>query len=322
MENPKLDWRKYIGVHPAADGYPLMSSAELHELVEDIKKHGLVEPVVLYKEYLKDADGAVSANNHRTILIDGRNRLDALAMLGEKIFDKKGRVLEAISRFELDADDPWALADSLNLHRRHLTPERERIAKKLKAAPEKSNNQIAKEVKADDKTVAKVRADLESTSEIPKLEKTVGADGKARKQRKKDSAVKVRLGNEMLKSLDGLSDAAKRQIADAVGAEPKPETRESQREITVEGRRAQMAALDGDNAAPDPKPEPIEPEPYAQVSAEELLPAAFDQVISKLKELSTKHSDKFRDSSHSASDIEEVAEFLFHVAQIKSGKTA
>jgi hypothetical protein len=46
-------------------------------------------------------------------------------------------------------------------------------------------------VKVDDKTVAKVRDNLESTSEIPKLEKTVGKDGKARKQRKKPSPEQV-----------------------------------------------------------------------------------------------------------------------------------
>src|SRR5262249_49809216 len=60
---------------------------------------------------------------------------------------------------------------------------RELIAKLLKAKPEASNATVAKQTKADDKTVAKVRRKLESTSEIPKLEKTVGADGKERKSR-------------------------------------------------------------------------------------------------------------------------------------------
>ena len=46
---------------------------------------------------------------------------------------------------------------------------------------EASNITLAKQVKADDKTVAKVLRDLEAASEIPRLEKTVGADGKARK---------------------------------------------------------------------------------------------------------------------------------------------
>src|SRR5262249_37656356 len=72
---------------------------------------------------------------------------------------------------------------SANLHRRHLTADqkRELIAKVLKAKPEASNNTIAKQVRADGKTVAKARRKLESTSEIPRLEKTVGKDGKSRK---------------------------------------------------------------------------------------------------------------------------------------------
>ena len=50
----------------------------------------------------------------------------------------------------------------------------------LKAQPEKSNRTIARQTKADDKTVAAVRGKLEATAEIPQLTKTVGADGKAR----------------------------------------------------------------------------------------------------------------------------------------------
>ena len=58
----------------------------------------------------------------------------------------------------------------------------------LKAKPEQSNRAIAKQVKANDKTVATVRCDLESTAEIPQLEKTVGADGKSRKSKPKGKA--------------------------------------------------------------------------------------------------------------------------------------
>jgi hypothetical protein len=83
--------------------------------------------------------------------------------------------------------DPYDYVLSANLHRRHLTSEqkRELIAKILKAKPETSNRKIAKQTKADDKTVAKVRRKLESTSEIPRLEKTTGADGRQRKARPK-----------------------------------------------------------------------------------------------------------------------------------------
>jgi len=67
------------------------------------------------------------------------------------------------------------------------------IAKVLKAKPEASNRQIAKQVKADDKTVAKVRTELEATAEIPQLKKTKGKDGKARpaKAKKKPTSTTV-----------------------------------------------------------------------------------------------------------------------------------
>jgi hypothetical protein len=78
--------------------------------------------------------------------------------------------------------DPYAYVISANLHRRHLTAEQKReiVAKVLKAQPGKSNRTVAKQTKADHKTVASVRAEKQATGEIPQLDKTVGADGKAR----------------------------------------------------------------------------------------------------------------------------------------------
>jgi hypothetical protein len=55
----------------------------------------------------------------------------------------------------------------------------------LKATPHLANIEIARMLGVDDKTVASVRDSLESTSEIPKLDKTVGKDGKARRKPKR-----------------------------------------------------------------------------------------------------------------------------------------
>jgi hypothetical protein len=194
----RFDWRKHLAVHPAADLFPPMSEAELKELAEDIKNNGLHTKIVV-SPYAGDKD--------KCVLIDGRNRLDALALLGclgppiprqrrqlghldpLTIYDDEaGNYYVGDDPFEftiLRADDDYdlgLLAASLNLHRRHLTVEQRRdlIAKVLKATPEKSNNQIAKEVNTDDKTVATVRADLESRSEIPNVD--TRTDTKGRKQ--------------------------------------------------------------------------------------------------------------------------------------------
>jgi hypothetical protein len=148
-----------IPFHPLADLFPLMEGAEFDTLVADIKKNGLHYPIFLY-------EGKI---------LDGRNRYRACLELGWE---------PATRNCDHHVGDPAGFVISRNIHRRHLTAKqrRELIAKLLKAAPEKSNRQIAETAKADDKTVATVRRDLEATAEIPQLEKTVGADGKARKQ--------------------------------------------------------------------------------------------------------------------------------------------
>jgi hypothetical protein len=207
----KPSWRSVLPVHPAAELFPLMAREDMIALAEDIKKNGLVQPVVL-----TTMDG-------KPYVLDGRNRLDALEYLGDEIFipvlkgtprspwevTVKGwprtRVHWSIAQFaQLSGNgDEYDFVIGANIQRRHLTSDqkRELIAKVLKARPEQSNNAIAEQVKVDDKTVAKVRTELESTSEIPKLEKTIGKDGKARKQPKKRDLEKERLAREERKVL-------------------------------------------------------------------------------------------------------------------------
>jgi hypothetical protein len=189
-------WRDALPVHPAAELFPPMGPAELRELGEDIRKNDLQVPItVLHMGTISFAD-----RNDRTkyALLDGRNRLDAMELVGIRfklVWVKRRRDIGnwQISSDEvtlpnvpvdnlLGCDDPYALVASLNAHRRHLTGEQKRdlIAALLKATPEKSNRQIAATVKADDKTVGSMRRRLEATAEIPQLPKTVGKDRKAR----------------------------------------------------------------------------------------------------------------------------------------------
>jgi hypothetical protein len=111
----------------------------------------------------------------------------------------QGKVLDGCHRYkaclkagieprfeEFKGDDAAAAAFvvSKNIRRRHLTAKqkRELIAKLIKAAPEQSNRQIASAAHVDHKTVAAVRVEKQATGEIPQLKKTVGKDGKARRQ--------------------------------------------------------------------------------------------------------------------------------------------
>jgi ParB-like chromosome segregation protein Spo0J len=172
-----------VQFHPLAEAFPLMTGAEFHELVADIEAHGLREPIVLF-------EGKI---------LDGRNRARACENAGiEPTFTV------------YQGDDPLGYVISANVHRRHLTPGQKRklIAKLIKAQPEKSNRQIAKTAKVDDKTVGAVRRRLESTAEIPQLEKTVGADGRRRKQPAKAPKASEDDGeSEIVKAvLDGAPD--------------------------------------------------------------------------------------------------------------------
>jgi hypothetical protein len=236
----RRSWRDHLKIHPAAELFPMMSEPELRDLGEDIKANGMRVSIVLYKGKL----------------LDGRNRLDAMELVGIKfeltkgidpatrnklshldacdgsnVFDSEAAVIDHFGgAYDFDPDaDPYAYVVSANLHRRHLTGEqkRELIAKVLQAKPEASNRTIAKQI-----TVAAVRDDLESTGEIPQLEKTVGADGKKRKApaKKRVDEQEERDRNECAALYQKVLDAEQRAAGSA--------------EVSIEERRAQNAALD------------------------------------------------------------------------------
>ena len=112
-----------------------MDGGDYAALVEDIRTHGLREPLVLY----------------RGQILDGRNRARACAEAG---VDLAWREMAFV-------DDAAAAAfvDSINLHRRHLTPEQKnaRIATRLKANPAASDRQVAKQTRTSHPRVARVR---------------------------------------------------------------------------------------------------------------------------------------------------------------------
>jgi hypothetical protein len=194
-------WRDLIKVHPAAEFFPMMSPDELKVLGEDIKAHGLKTDIVLWS--------ATDEDDATTYLLDGRNRLDAMAAVGllrlRKDDDNWGCLLEQspckghVNLVEGSTGaDPYALAVSLNVHRRHLTSEqkRELIAKLIKATPKKSDRQIATVTKTDHKTVASVRAEQEARGEI--LHVSTRTDTKGRKQPAKKPKTKAERNRKVL----------------------------------------------------------------------------------------------------------------------------
>ena len=118
-------WRGVLPVHDAADLLPPMTESELRELGEDIKRHDLHTPVVIFT----DQDGT-------EWLLDGRNRLDAMEIVGLPIVID-GELDPVIVHKVSGNIDPIAWVLSANLHRRHLTNEQktELIAKVLALKP-------------------------------------------------------------------------------------------------------------------------------------------------------------------------------------------
>jgi len=208
-------------VHPFADVFPLIEGEEFEELVNDIKTHGLRQPIVL--------------NHDRTVLIDGRNRYRACMAAGvDPVFETlPERYTEAMI---LD------YIVSANVERRHLNAgQRALIAleyEKAFAAATKAaetqrkittpSNQYSTKSSA---TVADLRQsqpaplpaatqrDRKSSERAAKL---VGVSSRAVQQAKAilrdtpDLADKVRRGEIAL-------DAADKQRRQRVAALPKPE---------------------------------------------------------------------------------------------------
>jgi hypothetical protein len=173
-------WRDVLPIHPAADLFPRMSESELRELGEDIKANGLRASIVLYKGKQ---------------LLDGRNRLDAMELVGIKFAFMRQKnkfvslyacdgsnIFNAFGRIEHFDGGPYAFVLSANIHRRHLTAElkRDLIEKLLKAKPEQSDRQIAQQTKTSPTTVGKIRKKSEATGDVSKLD--TRTDTKGRKQ--------------------------------------------------------------------------------------------------------------------------------------------
>lgn len=190
-ETQPFDWRAHLKVHPAAELLPAISDDELRALADDIWANGLRTKIVVW---------CPDANTQNEALLDGRHRLDALARLGLLCINDAGSLaltktwggnkwLDGPGRLECDyslGSDPYALALSYNVHRRHVTLEQKRdlIAKVLKAKPGQSNRVIAEQVKADHKTIETVRAGMEGRGEIPHVEKHTDSKGRSQPAKK------------------------------------------------------------------------------------------------------------------------------------------
>jgi hypothetical protein len=136
-----------LAIHPSANLFPMLSDAELKDLGESIKTHGLREKIVV------DTEGT---------LIDGRNRYEAMKRAGIAL------KAEHVTIIDFTSDDtPWSVDEYIvmaNLERRMLTrDQRKELAGKLAVRLEREqfNTAATKDEKVD---TLKKAADLAGVS--------------------------------------------------------------------------------------------------------------------------------------------------------------
>jgi hypothetical protein len=172
---PKRGSRRVRGpmeLHPITGDYDDLTSDELTALSESLRAHGLVVPVVVW----------------RNQIVDGRHRAKLCQELGIEL-----RTNDISKQCSTEAE-MIARVRALNEHRRANTKslttaeKQARIEAALKANPERSDRRIAKEVGASPTTAGKVRGDLEAKGDVSKMDTRTDARGRKQPGRKPKSA--------------------------------------------------------------------------------------------------------------------------------------
>jgi hypothetical protein len=164
---------------------PSMPPEQFAALKADIGERGVLTPIDI------DEEGQI---------LDGHHRYRACVELGVVDFP-------TIVRPGMSEEDRRMFARKANMLRRHLSREqvRQLVAEQLRDTPNWANSRVAQALGVDDKTVKVVRDTLESTSEIPKFDKLIGADGKTRPT-KRPAAVMAHNVDELQKILARLAE--------------------------------------------------------------------------------------------------------------------
>jgi hypothetical protein len=165
-------WQQRFKVHPAAGLFPIMSDEELAKLGEDIKANGLQVPLQFWRD----------------VLIDGRNRLEAMERAGVPLPEPCGVPIKE------DAD-PVAHIISANIRRRHLTKQQqaELIVAAHAAAKPRHHGEVSKggRGKKDDVKSAVVASAKEVGVSKRTVERVMGKKTKAKPKCKPKSKPKL-----------------------------------------------------------------------------------------------------------------------------------
>ena len=207
-------------------------------------------------------------------MLDGRNRLDAMELVGIPTVNKKGELLLClVDQGCLVMDiDPWTFVISANAHRRHLTDEQKReiIAAVLKAQPEKSDRAIAAELGVGRMKVNRAR---KATVTGVTVDKRIGLDGKARKQPAKKDLFDRGKGCDFDSTSQAKDDAEPYRVTRARGyfASVKEAVRLAHENLFIVENKAEWARLDPDEITSE------------VIEAAEGAAAAWSECVQKLR---------------------------------------
>lgn len=213
--------------HPAAELFPLLADDELRELADDIRTHGLHEPVWL----CADPDQG-------WLLLDGRNRARACQLAGVAI----------VTRHYVGSD-PIGFSISQNLQRRHLTTG-QKAAVAVQAEPlyaaEAKRRQVESGAQFGRGQQSKVPADLPEPKPAEResrerAAKTAGTSGRAVSQYKRVAAAAEDLAEKVRSGALAL-DRAERMIRDREAAE----RRQTRAAETISAAKGTYALRAGD----------------------------------------------------------------------------
>jgi len=131
-----------LEVHPAAAVFPMQSESELKEMAKSITAFGLREKIGVIDE------------GGKTVILDGRNRFEALKMVGvkEDVILREFCTLIDLSKFRCTPEEYVLMA---NIERRNLTgAQRRALAGKLAVMLGEKQKLLPKEQKEDSLTKA------------------------------------------------------------------------------------------------------------------------------------------------------------------------
>jgi ParB-like chromosome segregation protein Spo0J len=142
--------------HPAADVFSLLEGAEFDALCEDIREHGLREPITRMRV------------KGKRVVLDGRNRLRACQV---------ARVKAEWRDYDGEAGGVVAFVLSANLHRRHLDEsQRAMAAARLATLPKGANQHASFEAPSQERAAELLNVDRSSVQRARRVQERGTAD--------------------------------------------------------------------------------------------------------------------------------------------------